>query len=198
MLRDGQVRFYDFMETVNIFLSVSQSPLLSASCKKIAEGITQILLSGVKEKEEAEFRRILKVADKLLHNFEEWRLLDARTKSNETSSLSNIGDILASENMSDFFLESVNRQELQMEDVANGKIIVVTASGTTDLGLALALAKILKSEFYRVVQTREVGFSDNSRFVGVVMDEFPLCVVGGTNASSDVYRTLLCAIPSVF
>jgi hypothetical protein len=67
----------------------------------------------------------------------------------------------------------------------SGKIVVVTVPSTTNRLLAETLAKLLKSEFYSYLQNRKVEFEDNSRLLGLIMDEFQLCATAGDNIASD-------------
>ena len=70
------------------------------------------------------------------------------------------------------------------EQDALGKIVVASFDGIANRQSATAICKLLKSDVYGYIQTRQ----NPSRLAGIVMDEFPLVATDGENISGDGFN----------
>ena len=111
-------------------------------------------------------RRVERLKELLL----EWQSLDSRTKSNETSTISNLLSAFTNPSIEGLF-SKIGRQRLDMEKILEGgKITVVSFPACVDGFSAAVVAKLLKGGFYRALQKRQ----NFKRLAGIIMDEYPL------------------------
>lgn len=137
-----------------------------------------------KSKKNAAWAQIKRIAKQLKSDLSEWQKLDSRTKSNETSTMTNTLALLENRTTRNFLS---GKKLLDIGDIARfGKIVVLTFPATTNQFAAAIVAKLAKAQFYRTIQLR--GDSPDNRLAGIVMDEFPLVATGGRDISSDAYN----------
>ena len=118
----------------------------------------------------------------------EWENLDAKTKSNETSVLSNGCAALFGGSAVDF-MESSRREPVDFRKcAAEGKIVVFSVNAAINPGLALTLGRLVKARFYRSLQSRNPRYHDRDRLVGMIADEYPLVATGGSGTYSDLVQ----------
>ena len=99
----------------------------------------------------------------------EWQGLDSRTKSNETSTISNLLNAFTNPSVEGLLTKRKDRLDLD-GIVEGGKITVVSFPACIDGFSAAVVAKLLKGGYYRAIQKRQ-GFK---RLAGIIMDEYPL------------------------
>lgn len=137
-----------------------------------------------KSKRNAAWAQIKRIAKQLKSDLSEWQKLDLRTKSNETSTMTNTLALLENRTTRNFLS---GKKLLDIGDIARlGKIVVLTFPATTNQFAAAIVAKLAKAQFYRSIQLR--GDSPDNRLTGIVMDEFPLVATGGRDISSDAHN----------
>lgn len=137
-----------------------------------------------KSKNNAAWAQIKRIAKQLKSDLSEWQKLDSRTKSNETSTMTNTLALLENRTTRNFLS---GKKLLDIGDIARlGKIVVLAFPATTNQFAAAIVAKLAKAQFYRSIQLR--GDSSDNRLAGIVMDEFPLVATGGRDISSDAYN----------
>ena len=111
-------------------------------------------------------RRLERLKELLL----EWQNLDSRTKSNETSTISNLLSAFTNPSV-EGLLSKIGRQRLDLEKILEGgKIAVVSFPACVDGFSAAVVAKLLKGGYYRAIQKRQ----NFKRLAGIIMDEYPL------------------------
>ena len=102
--------------------------------------------------------------------FLEWQSLDSRTKSNETSTISNLLSAFTNPSV-EGLLSKIGKHRLDLDRlIEGGKIAVVSFPACVDGFSAAVVAKLLKGGYYRAIQKRQ-GFK---RLAGIIMDEYPL------------------------
>ena len=115
----------------------------------------------------------------------EWQRLDPRTKSNELSTMTNLVSNFGNPITNGHIFEGKSKTRLDVgELVCSGKIVVASFDGIANRQSATAICKLLKSDVYGYIQTRQ----NPSRLAGIVMDEFPLVATDGENISGDGFN----------
>ena len=117
-----------------------------------------------------EYEILKRRLERLKELFLEWQSLDSRTKSNETSTISNLLSAFTNPSVEGLF-SKIGRQRLDMEKILEGgKIAVVSFPACVDGFSAVVVAKLLKDGFYTELQKRQ----NFKRLAGIIMDEYPL------------------------
>lgn len=158
--------FEDFFNEIFNFLSRTNELLYEIGKFELA--IEDILSKSREHRIEYEIlkRRLERLKELLL----EWQNLDSRTKSNETSTISNLLSAFTNPSV-EGLLSKIGRQRLDLEKILEGgKIAVVSFPACVDGFSAAVVAKLLKGGYYRAIQKRK-GFN---RLAGIIMDEYPL------------------------
>jgi hypothetical protein len=124
--------------------------------------------------------------DSLLAGLKEWDRLDSRTRSNETSTLSNAIYPLLDPSAEPFLHGSQGDLIDPAKIVSDGLIVVASLPAMTSPRMTALIGRLLKARFYRAVQSRKIGYTDPGRLVGCIADEFPMIVTGGDGRFSDV------------
>ena len=101
--------------------------------------------------------------------FLEWQSLDNRTKSNETSTMSNLLNAFTNPSIEGLLTKRKHRLDLDGL-IEGGKIAVVSFPACVDEFSVAVVTKLLKGGYYRAIQKRQ-GFN---RLAGIIMDEYPL------------------------
>ena len=157
--------FEDFLNEIFNFLSRTNEFLYEIGKFELA--IEDILSKNREHRIEYEIlkRRLERLKELLL----EWQSLDSRTKSNETSTISNLLSAFTNPSVEGLLTKRKHRLDLD-GIVEGGKIAVVSFPACVDGFSAAVVAKLLKGGYYRAIQKRK-GFN---RLAGIIMDEYPL------------------------
>jgi hypothetical protein len=116
----------------------------------------------------------------------EWEKLDPRTRSNETSTLTNHLHPLLSAQVPPYLARDGGAGALRMARIVEeGAIVVLRINATNNTVAASTLGRLAKAMFYRAAQARHCPEAGSDRLVGLIADEFPLVVSRGTGAFSD-------------
>ena len=116
-----------------------------------------------------EYENLKRRLERLRGVFLEWQSLDSRTKSNETSTISNLLSAFTNPSVEGLLTKRKDRLDLD-GIVEGGKIAVVSFPACVDGFSAAVVAKLLKGGFYRAIQKRQ----NFKRLAGIIMDEYPL------------------------
>ena len=117
-----------------------------------------------------EYEILKRRLERLKELFLKWQNLDSRTKSNETSTISNLLSAFTNPSVEGLF-SKIGRQMLDLEKILEGgKIAVVSFLACVDGFSAAVVAKLLKGGFYTALQKRQ----NFKRLAGIIMDEYPL------------------------
>jgi hypothetical protein len=109
-----------------------------------------------------------------LDQFELWKELDPRTRSNLQSCLINALRPLLSVTAAKCF-ESVGRSDFKPAQIANeGKIAVISCNALAEPQVAQLLFKLVRQDFFEAVQRRK---GSEHRLCGMIADEFPLVAI---------------------
>ena len=158
--------FENFLNEIFNFLSRTNELLYEIGKFELA--IEDILSKTCEHRIEYEIlkRRLERLKELLL----EWQNLDSRTKSNETSTISNLLSAFTNPSVEGLF-SKIGKQRLDMEKILEGgKIAVVSFPACVDGFSAAVVAKLLKGGYYRAIQKRQ----SFNRLAGIIMDEYPL------------------------
>ena len=158
--------FENFLNEIFNFLSRTNELLYEIGKFELA--IEDILSKSREHRIEYEIlkRRLERLKELLL----EWQNLDSRTKSNETSTISNLLSAFTNPSVEGLF-SKIGRQRLDMEKILEGgKIAVLSFPACVDGFSAAVVAKLLKGGFYTELQKRQ----NFKRLAGIIMDEYPL------------------------
>ena len=158
--------FENFLNEIFNFLSRTNELLYEIGKFELA---IEDILSKTRE-HRIEYEILKRRLERLKELFLEWQSLDSRTKSNETSTISNLLSAFTNPSVEGLF-SKIGRQRLDMEKILEGgKIAVVSFPACIDGFSAAVVAKLLKGGYYRAIQKRQ-GFK---RLAGIIMDEYPL------------------------
>ena len=116
-----------------------------------------------------EYENLKRRLERLRGVFLEWQSLDSRTKSNETSTISNLLSAFTNPSVEGLLTKRKHRLDLDRL-IEGGKIAVVSFPACVDGFSAAVVAKLLKGGFYTVLQKRQ----NFKRLAGIIMDEYPL------------------------
>ena len=117
-----------------------------------------------------EYEILKRRLERLKELFLEWQNLDSRTKSNETSTISNLLSAFTNPSV-EGLLSKIGRQRLDLEKILEGgKIALVSFPACVDGFSEAVVAKLLKGGYYRAIQKRQ----NFKRLAGIIMDEYPL------------------------
>ena len=158
--------FENFLNEIFNFLSRTNELLYEIGKFELA--IEDILSKTREHRIEYEIlkRRLERLKELLL----EWQNLDSRTKSNETSTISNLLSAFTNPSV-EGLLSKIGRQRLDLEKILEGgKIAVVSFPACVDGFSAAVVAKLLKGGFYTALQKRQ----NSKKLAGIIMDEYPL------------------------
>lgn len=157
--------FENFLNEIFNFLSRTNELLYEIGKFELA---IEDILSKTRE-HRIEYEILKRRLERLRGVFLEWQSLDSRTKSNETSTISNL--LSAFTNPSVEGLLTKRKDRLDPDGILEGgKIAVVSFPACVDGFSAAVVAKLLKGGYYRAIQKRK-GFN---RLAGIIMDEYPL------------------------
>ena len=157
--------FENFLNEIFNFLSRTNELLYEIGKFELA--IEDILSKTREYRIEYEIlkRRLERLKELLL----EWQNLDSRTKSNETSTISNLLSAFTNPSVEGLLTKRKDRLDLD-GIVEGGKIAVVSFPACVDGFSAAVVAKLLKGGFYTELQKRQ----NFKRLAGIIMDEYPL------------------------
>ena len=157
--------FEDFLNEIFNFLSRTNELLYEIGKFELA--IEDILSKSREHRIEYEIlkRRLERLKELLL----EWQSLDSRTKSNETSTISNLLSAFTNPSVEGLLTKRKDRLDLD-GIVEGGKIAVLSFPACVDGFSAAVVAKLLKGGFYTALQKRQ----NFKRLAGIIMDEYPL------------------------
>ena len=158
--------FENFLNEIFNFLSRTNELLYEIGKFELA--IEDILSKSREHRIEYEIlkRRLEQLKELLL----EWQNLDSRTKSNETSTISNLLSAFTNPSV-EGLLEEIGKHRLDLDRlIEGGKIAVVSFPACVDGFSAAVVAKLLKGGYYRAIQKRQ----NFKRLAGIIMDEYPL------------------------
>ena len=157
--------FEDFLNEIFNFLSRTNEFLYEIGKFELA---IEDILSKTRE-HRIEYENLKRRLERLRGVFLEWQSLDSRTKSNETSTISNLLSAFTNPSVEGLLTKRKDRLDLD-GIVEGGKIAVVSFPACVDGFSAAVVAKLLKGGYYRAIQKRQ-GFK---RLAGIIMDEYPL------------------------
>ena len=158
--------FENFLNEIFNFLSRTNELLYEIGKFELA---IEDILSKTRE-QHIEYEILKRRLERLKELFLEWQNLDSRTKSNETSTISNLLSAFTNPSVEGLF-SKIGRQRLDMEKILEGgKIAVVSFPACVDGFSAAVVAKLLKGGFYTALQKRQ----NFKRLAGIIMDEYPL------------------------
>ncbi|MFR6034846.1 MAG: hypothetical protein ACLUKN_17715, partial [Bacilli bacterium] len=157
--------FEDFLNEIFNFLSRTNEFLYEIGKFELA--IEDILSKNREHR--IEYENLKRRLERLRGVFLEWQSLDSRTKSNETSTISNLLSAFTNPSVEGLLTKRKDRLDLD-GIVEGGKIAVVSFPACVDGFSAAVVAKLLKGGYYRAIQKRQ-GFK---RLAGIIMDEYPL------------------------
>ena len=157
--------FENFLNEIFKFLSRTNELLYEVGKFELA---IEDILSKTRE-HRIEYENLKRRLERLRGVFLEWQSLDSRTKSNETSTISNL--LSAFTNPSVEGLLTKRKDRLDLDGILEGgKIAVVSFPACVDGFSAAVVAKLLKGGYYRAIQKRQ----SFNRLAGIIMDEYPL------------------------
>ena len=158
--------FENFLNEIFNFLSRTNELLYEIGKFELA---IEDILSKTRE-HRIEYENLKRRLERLRGVFLEWQSLDSRTKSNETSTISNLLSAFTNPSV-EGLLSKIGRQRLDMEKILEGgKIAVLSFPACIDGFSAAVVAKLLKGGFYTELQKRQ----NFKRLAGIIMDEYPL------------------------
>ena len=158
--------FENFLNEIFNFLSRTNELLYEIGKFELA---IEDILSKTRE-QHIEYEILKRRLERLKELLLEWQNLDSRTKSNETSTISNLLSAFTNPSVEGLF-SKIGRQRLDLEKILEGgKIAVVSFPACVDGFSAAVVAKLLKGGFYTELQKRQ----NFKRLAGIIMDEYPL------------------------
>ncbi len=158
--------FEDFLNEIFNFVSRTNEFLYEIGKFELA---IEDILSKTRE-QHIEYEILKRRLERLKELLLEWQSLDSRTKSNETSTISNLVSAFTNPSVEGLF-SKIGRQRLDMEKILEGgKIALVSFPACVDGFSAAVVAKLLKGGFYTELQKRQ----NFKRLAGIIMDEYPL------------------------
>ena len=157
--------FENFLNEIFNFLSRTNELLYEIGKFELA---IEDILSKTRE-HRIEYENLKRRLERLRGVFLEWQSLDNRTKSNETSTISNLLSAFTNPSVEGLLTKRKDRLDLD-GIVEGGKITVVSFPACIDGFSAAVVAKLLKGGYYRAIQKRQ----NFKRLAGIIMDEYPL------------------------
>lgn len=157
--------FESFLNEIFNFLSRTNELLYEIGKFELA---IEDILSKTRE-HRIEYENLKRRLERLRGVFLEWQSLDSRTKSNETSTISNLLSAFTNPSVEGLLTKRKDRLDLD-GIVEGGKIAVVSFPACVDGFSAAIVAKLLKGGFYTELQKRQ----NFKRLAGIIMDEYPL------------------------
>ena len=157
--------FENFLNEIFNFLSRTNELLYEIGKFELA---IEDILSKTRE-QHIEYENLKRRLERLRGVFLEWQSLDSRTKSNETSTISNLLSAFTNPSVEGLLTKRKDRLDLD-GIVEGGKIAVVSFPACVDGFSAAVVAKLLKGGYYRAIQKRQ----NFKRLAGIIMDEYPL------------------------
>ena len=157
--------FENFLNEIFNFLSRTNEVLYEIGKFELA---IEDILSKTRE-HRIEYENLKRRLERLRGVFLEWQSLDNRTKSNETSTISNLLSAFTNPSVEGLLTKRKDRLDLD-GIVEGGKITVVSFPACIDGFSAAVVAKLLKGGYYRAIQKRQ----NFKRLAGIIMDEYPL------------------------
>jgi len=185
LFRHGKITFKLFSEELREFTTTDSA---NSNWRDVMDSVGRVL-RALEKKSKGVTAESYEVLRELLENtragVNEWQHLDPRTKSNELSTMTNLVSNFGNPITNGHIFEGNNKTRLDVgELVCTGKIVVASFDGISNRQSASAICKLLKSDVYGYIQTRE----NPSRLAGIVMDEFPLVATDGENISGDGFN----------
>ena len=157
--------FENFLNEIFNFLSRTNEVLYEIGKFEL---VIEDILSKTRE-HRIEYENLKRRLERLRGVFLEWQSLDSRTKSNETSTISNLLSAFTNPSVEGLLTKRKDRLDLD-GIVEGGKITVVSFPACVDGFSAAVVAKLLKGGYYRAIQKRQ----NFKRLAGIIMDEYPL------------------------
>ena len=158
--------FENFLNEIFNFLSRTNELLYEIGKFELA---IEDILSKTRE-QHIEYEILKRRLERLKELLLEWQNLDGRTKSNETSTISNLLSAFTNPSV-EGLLSKIGKHRLDLDRlIEGGKIAVVSFPACVDGFSAAVVAKLLKGGFYRAIQKRQ----NFKRLAGIIMDEYPL------------------------
>ena len=165
LFKYGTPCFENFLNEIFNFLSRTNELLYEIGKFELA---IEDILSKTRE-HRIEYENLKRRLERLRGVFLEWQSLDSRTKSNETSTISNLLSAFTNPSVEGLLTKRKHRLDLD-GIVEGGKIAVVSFPACVDGFSAAVVAKLLKGGYYRAIQKRQ----NFNRLAGIIMDEYPL------------------------
>lgn len=163
--------FEDFLNEIFNFLSRTNEVLYEIGKFELA---IEDILSKTRE-QHIEYEILKRRLERLKELFLEWQNLDSRTKSNETSTISNLVSAFTNPSVEGLLAE-IGKHRLDLDRlIEGGKIALVSFPACVDGFSAAVVAKLLKGGYYRAIQKRQ----NSKKFAGIIMDEYPLVASRG-------------------
>ncbi len=185
LFRHGRMTFKLFLEELREFTTADST---NGNWRGVMDSI-EMVLRALEKKSKGTVAESYEILRELLENtragVNEWQHLDPRTKSNELSTMTNLVSNFGNPITNGHIFEGKSKMRLDVGKlVCAGKIVVASFDGISNRQSAAAICKLLKSDAYGHIQTRQ----NPSRLVGIVMDEFPLVATDGENISGDGFN----------
>ena len=185
LFRHGKTTFKLFLDELREFTTADSS---TRNWRDVMDSVEMVLRALEKKSKDtvAESYEILReLLEDTRAGVNEWQRLDPRTKSNELSTMTNLVSNFGNPITNGHIFEGKSKMRLDVGKlVCAGKIVVASFDGISNRQSAAAICKLLKSDAYGHIQTRQ----NPSRLVGIVMDEFPLVATDGENISGDGFN----------
>ena len=123
--------------------------------------------------------------------FDEWEKHDARTKSNEASTITNH----FSSFLRDGAIRCLDGPDKGAVDLASildeGRIVVVRVPGSIRAAEAAVVGRVIKGGLYDALNRRKPSYASEDRLVGMFCDEAPLILTDGEGRYSDITQLAL-------
>ena len=185
LFRYGKTTYKLFLDELRKFTTADSA---STNWRDVMDSVEMVLRALEKKSKgaKAEAYEILReLLAETRAGVNEWQHLDPRTKSNELSTMTNLISNFGNPITNGHIFEGNNKTRLDVGKlVCTGKIVVASFDGISNRQSASAICKLLKSDVYGHIQTRQ----SPSRLAGIVMDEFPLVATDGENISGDGFN----------
>ena len=185
LFRHGKITFRLFLDELREFTTTDSA---NSNWRDVMDSVGRVL-RALEKKSKGSTSESYGVLRELLEDtragVNEWQRLDPRTKSNELSTMTNLVSNFGNPITNGHIFEGKRKTRLDVgELVCAGNIVVASFDGISNRQSASAICKLLKSDVYGHIQTRQ----NPSRLAGIVMDEFPLVATDAENISGDGFN----------
>ena len=128
----------------------------------------------------------LAIVDETLATIRMWDHLDSKTKSNWGSVMVNCLSPF-SDMASQLYFNPQGRQRINVSEILDqGRIIILSVNAGENPGLAKLIGRMVKADFYNLLQARQLAFADQGRLIGLILDEYPLVVTSNEPRFGDI------------